>query len=324
MFRAPSMITRCFRERRTGAGSVFVAFLIAAAHALPATAQKTEPANHVEEDVEQWQELRDQWKDQSLAEIENDDSAIQDEAIAFLTANPPHEEAWDGFVRRQLRSEDLDAVGLGMELLFASSIEFDERVELVHAALATASDHITDQTVKNQRTRARAFASPRASNRITDETMAANQIVEQANRHFNGDSRLYEAVMKSMLADDQPTPTVFNLLFSRGTSDVETGRRLLELARNDEEKTAAIASRVLNEVLRKAPTNDVASAPSDDKYHHYAQRIISRYDTNNSGDLTDNEWKSMLIDPSPADLNQDGKVTAHEYARWLQDRTKSP
>lgn len=53
------------------------------------------------------------------------------------------------------------------------------------------------------------------------------------------------------------------------------------------------------------------------KYLDYSKRIISRYDTNEDGALQAAEWKKMLIDPSPADVNRDGRITADEYTDYL-------
>lgn len=54
----------------------------------------------------------------------------------------------------------------------------------------------------------------------------------------------------------------------------------------------------------------------------YAQRIISRNDKNGDGNLTADEWKDMLVDPSPADADKDGRITPVEYAQWMQARSR--
>ncbi len=63
--------------------------------------------------------------------------------------------------------------------------------------------------------------------------------------------------------------------------------------------------------------------PVDPKLISYAERIVTRYDKNpEDGALTAGEWSSMLINPSPADANRDGRITIPEYAQWLQSRSK--
>ncbi len=53
---------------------------------------------------------------------------------------------------------------------------------------------------------------------------------------------------------------------------------------------------------------------------YHARRIIGRYDRNQDGSLTKDEFESMLISPEPADVNEDGKITAVEYANFLAKR----
>ncbi len=48
----------------------------------------------------------------------------------------------------------------------------------------------------------------------------------------------------------------------------------------------------------------------------WAKRQIGKYDTNGDGQLTANEWKSMLVDPSAADTDGDGVITVDEYAAF--------
>lgn len=64
-----------------------------------------------------------------------------------------------------------------------------------------------------------------------------------------------------------------------------------------------------------------ASSELDPKMLETAQRIIGRNDKNGDGVLTHDEWKEMLVDPTAADANQDGRITIEEYARWMQARS---
>jgi len=76
--------------------------------------------------------------------------------------------------------------------------------------------------------------------------------------------------------------------------------------------------------LMAAATQDRSNAEFiDPKTLEYAKRIIERADTNKDGVLDASEWKGMLVDPSPADTNRDGKITPEEYALWMQSRQKS-
>ncbi len=58
----------------------------------------------------------------------------------------------------------------------------------------------------------------------------------------------------------------------------------------------------------------------DEKTMSYTQKIFSRNDTNGDGVLTPDEWKQMLMDPSAADADQDGRITLIEYALWQKAR----
>lgn len=73
---------------------------------------------------------------------------------------------------------------------------------------------------------------------------------------------------------------------------------------------------------RTAPVTPVAPGNLDDKYVKYAERIISRSDTDGNGALTVDEWKEMIMDVSPADADRDGRITIPEYAGWLQARAQ--
>ncbi|WP_197533897.1 hypothetical protein [Symmachiella dynata] len=60
-----------------------------------------------------------------------------------------------------------------------------------------------------------------------------------------------------------------------------------------------------------APT--AAPTPSA-KLSRYAKRIIDKYDTNGDGMLQPAEWKMMAGKPESIDADQDGVITANEYA----------
>lgn len=65
------------------------------------------------------------------------------------------------------------------------------------------------------------------------------------------------------------------------------------------------------------PSPDASNAPvtSGDipaKYIMYAEAIIKRYDRNNDGVLTADEWTKMNTDNSSADVHKDGRITSQE------------
>ncbi len=48
----------------------------------------------------------------------------------------------------------------------------------------------------------------------------------------------------------------------------------------------------------------------------WAKRQIGKYDLNNDGQLTANEWEKMIVKPTGADGDGDGVITADEYAAF--------
>ncbi|MCU0873548.1 MAG: hypothetical protein MUE50_14515 [Pirellulaceae bacterium] len=45
-----------------------------------------------------------------------------------------------------------------------------------------------------------------------------------------------------------------------------------------------------------------------------------KYDANNDGELTPNEWSSMSKNPEAADVDKNGRITIEEFARWQMHR----
>ena len=53
----------------------------------------------------------------------------------------------------------------------------------------------------------------------------------------------------------------------------------------------------------------------DPRYVKYAQGQVRKYDRNNDSQLTEDEWKNMRTDPSPADKDGNKVLTVEELAR---------
>ena len=60
--------------------------------------------------------------------------------------------------------------------------------------------------------------------------------------------------------------------------------------------------------------------PPDARTLQYAERILSRYDTNADGALSATEWQSMPLSPAEADRDGDGRVTVSEYGWYINLR----
>ncbi len=94
-----------------------------------------------------------------------------------------------------------------------------------------------------------------------------------------------------------------------------------------EQAVASDPSHQQNEVSSHAATEspeatNTASVDEDvpPKVVKYAVGLIKRYDANNDGVLTENEWKEMNSDYSSADVDKDGRITPLELGAALNRR----
>lgn len=112
-----------------------------------------------------------------------------------------------------------------------------------------------------------------------------------------------------------------------------------DFARYDQDGDGVISKKELADLIKQRflenggdlgidVAGSIDSRSVDPKYISYAERIIGRYDKNNDGELTRDEWKEMPtrgnVNFSGVDLNGDGMVSAEEYAAWMQASANSP
>ena len=69
--------------------------------------------------------------------------------------------------------------------------------------------------------------------------------------------------------------------------------------------------------LRRRPT-EATSAATSNELLDLAKRTIGKYDLNSDGELSPNEWERIFINPTAADTNNDGVITAEEYAAFRE------
>jgi hypothetical protein len=69
-----------------------------------------------------------------------------------------------------------------------------------------------------------------------------------------------------------------------------------------------------------APATPSSPANVDLRALKYYQSLVRKYDRNNDGVLSVDEWKAMSNDPSAADTNKDGRITGEELAVWSTKR----
>lgn len=60
--------------------------------------------------------------------------------------------------------------------------------------------------------------------------------------------------------------------------------------------------------------------PIETAYVDWAKKVIGKYDENEDGALTEDEWEKMLVKPNRADSNGDGIITVWEYAHYRKNR----
>ena len=67
-----------------------------------------------------------------------------------------------------------------------------------------------------------------------------------------------------------------------------------------------------------APPASTSAGPVkvDPRYYDYFKKVIIKYDTNNDGELTPDEWSNMSKNPEAADTDGNGRITIEEYAIW--------
>ncbi len=68
-----------------------------------------------------------------------------------------------------------------------------------------------------------------------------------------------------------------------------------------------------------APTG-ASPVKVDPRYYDYFKKVVIKYDANNDGELTPNEWSSMSKNPEAADTDRNGRITIEEYAIWQTQR----
>ncbi|ELP31718.1 HEAT repeat domain-containing protein [Rhodopirellula baltica] len=109
---------------------------------------------------------------------------------------------------------------------------------------------------------------------------------------------------------------------------VENVDCLTELSKSGDQEirgeVVSLWSKYLASVATPLPQSDLGEKLKDvaPKLLSYAEKIISRYDKDESKSLDEREWKQMLMSPASADLNRDKIITIEEYALHMHNRSK--
>ncbi|TWT92341.1 EF-hand domain-containing protein [Stieleria varia] len=132
-------------------------------------------------------------------------------------------------------------------------------------------------------------------------------------------------VLPEYLRKGDATPIMCSLAELTVKENLEVLPLIVDAAKSDDRATKLTGLHALNHLLsgfsdRRALVQSQGAI--DSKYFSYAERLIGRYDLNHDGSLTQDEWKTMLMSPSEADTDGDDKVTASEYAVWMESQRK--
>ncbi len=99
------------------------------------------------------------------------------------------------------------------------------------------------------------------------------------------------------------------------------GRIVESESQNRLQAQRAAAARAAGRVPSEELNALAEKANVSPKSLEYAMRIIQRNDSDGDGVLAEKEWSGLLVNPAPADTNKDGRVTAEEYAAWMESRS---
>ncbi|QDT11522.1 hypothetical protein [Planctomycetes bacterium K23_9] len=262
-------------------------------------------------------ELEDKFRDVTCMQAANFSSTAQSEAIRIVRERGYRDERFDAVVYRILREvcepgklNMLQATN-GLSLLPHSTLELKVQIKLTYECFVTA------------RQQAAALKKGRVNSR------AEEIIAEKAERYLAmHPSELTEVLRARLKTRDLP---VFGYKLLGYLGDLE--QTLLPLVidaagseQPDEASAALLAADACFKRMQpdqaKAIADENAKADVDEKMLKYAERIISRYDLNKDGNLSEQEGAKMLMSPMSADYNGDRLVTVNEYGRWLRSRQK--
>ena len=114
--------------------------------------------------------------------------------------------------------------------------------------------------------------------------------------------------------------SVSALASSPRSSSSDSGRGTSMASRSSREATPASTASADSSSPDSSSKPAGGDAVPDERTIKYAETIIKRYDKNNDGVLTASEWESMLMNPSAADTDRDGRISVMEYATYMANQ----
>ena len=236
-------------------------------------------------------DLGERLRELAIAEILQSQSPARRVALEIVHDRSIVDERFNDVVAAGLKSEQVDEVLFAIELMPYTTLSDQSQVKhLLDLAVSTEVDAEKDGR-QFQYLVSRLKKIPR-------------EAVEQLESRLSADKppRVSIAIAARMAAAAQPLIP-----------------HIIRIAESGPEQSRVMALEVAHRLIKHA---QVAQPPQPvgRKFLAYAERIIARYDNDHDGQLSKTESSEMLLDPTPADTDRDGLVTATEYARFLESR----
>lgn len=153
--------------------------------------------------------------------------------------------------------------------------------------------------------------------------LAKPEMQKSASQHLKSLGESAVPALLQALQKDETKRFAIELLGELASGEQRDGAvaSLVPFLQDDDVQVRLTTVRALALFLREKK-QQTASRTSDSRVLTYYRALIRKYDENGDGSLTENEWVNMRENPTQADINHDGKVTAEELAARL--RTASP
>lgn len=245
-------------------------------------------------------------------------SPLQTQAISIAREHRYIDERFDAAIYRVMREVlepekwETAAVSNALNLLPLSKLDPKVQSKLVFECYNHASTQLP------------ILKRSRVSTRSTE------LIIERLKKFLSEHpAELTELIKQGLKSKDLPN-SAYTLFAKIGEKGIPLLPMVLEVAHSEDPEVASRALNAANNLLRQSQASApiVAAkaavvAPIDAKITKYAEAIISRYDVNKDGFLTEDESEKMLMPvPKSADLNGDRLITANEYGFYMQSKSK--
>ncbi len=222
---------------------------------------------------------------------------------------------FDALIRETMKTAskpehwDIERLTIAEQLLPLCTLSGKERTELVFHCYMMCGDERADQQLERDLKQQLSL--------YPDET---SRLVSERMRQDDYTPRLLSLVLIVGASSDSVLPMVLGA--ARSDDPQLAGWALVTIPRLIDGLREQEAQQAETQLLRERLLSEMGVEEVDPKMLTYAERIISRYDTNGDDQLTRSEYGKMLMSPAAADADEDGVITVPEYAVWMQLRQR--